>query len=177
VDRTSISTPGRPGADGICGANRLDMAEKQKSMSTILRLVGAIVLLVGAVIAAVAAYGWVSAPAVTSADSVQVGGWFSHQWSIRWRLSSAVLILIGLSTAFAGIALILRRAWGFLLLATASMVAAVFPWLLQAAGMLHFTFEVPRAGETLICVAVAACSAAAYFLFRGPRFSHDGVSD
>ena len=78
-----------------------------------------------------------------------------------------MLIVIGLSVASSGIALRLRRLWGFLLLAAASMVTAMFPWLLQVSGTLRFAFEVPRVGETVICAAVAACSIAAYFLFRG----------
>jgi hypothetical protein len=146
-------------------------------MSTILRSIGAVVVLVGALIATFAALGWMNTPSVAPNDSAQVDGWVSQQWSTRWRLSSAVLIVIGLSIASAGIALSLRRAWGFLLLATASMVTAAFPWLLQVAGTLHFAFEVPRAGETMTCVAVTFCSVAAYFLFRGRRLSHDGGSD
>lgn len=146
-------------------------------MSTILRPIGAVVFLVGAVMAMLAAWGWMSTPSLASNDSAELASWVSQQWSTRWKLSSAVLIVIGVSTASAGIALILRRAWGFLLLATASMVTAAFPWLLQTAGTLQFAFEVPRAGETLICVAVAACSVAAYSLFLGPRSCHDGGSD
>lgn len=146
-------------------------------MSTIFRSIGVVVFLVGTVMATFAVWGLMSVPSVASSDSAQVAGWVSQQWSIRWRLSSVVLIVIGLSTACAGVALGLRRAWGFLLLATASMVAAAFPWLLQVAGTLHFSFEVPRTGETMICVAVTACSVAAYFLFRGRRFSRDGGSE
>jgi len=141
-------------------------------MSGILRPIGATVLVVGAVMAALAVYGWVSAPSITSSDSV--GSWLTQQGSTRWRLSSAMLVLIGLATAFAGIALSRRRAWGFLLLATASMVAGVFPWILQTTAALRFAFEVPRRGETFACVAVAACSVAAYFFFRASGRRRDG---
>ena len=130
-----------------------------------LRLTGIAVFLLGGAIAAAAVWGWVSTPAMVS-GSFEVVPSDARDWSASWRLSSGLLVLIGLSAACAGAAIAWKKVWGFLLLSSAAAVAAVFPWVLQASGCLRYAFEEPSLNETAICVVVATCSVAAYFHVR-----------
>lgn len=141
----------------------------------VVRLTGAVVFLLGTVVAILAVWGLLNTASMVSNSFGEPGSMDAHQWSASWRLSSVMLILIGLSTAVAGIVVSMKRAWGLLLLAIAAAVTAVFPWVLLGAGSVRYAFELPRTGETAFCVIVAVCSIVAYFRYRRHWLGRDNT--
>jgi len=135
------------------------------------RIVGALLLVVGLFMAGAGIY----ALSVTHSIAAQlsVGGpaqgiaFDAIAWSTRWQLWSTTFLSIGVAVFIAGLALVRRRAWGLLLLATASGYAALFPWVLVRLGSVQYGFEVPSVRESIIIGSAALLSLLAFIRLRG----------
>jgi hypothetical protein len=78
-----------------------------------------------------------------------------HLWGIGITGSGALLVM-------AGTALASRRRWGFLLLTSLLMLAAIVPWALQAFHLARYPYERPNIAETLVYVLMSAMAAWGY---------------
>jgi hypothetical protein len=53
-------------------------------------------------------------------------------WASHFRLQSFAAMVLGALTLVGGVAVICRRAWGFIFVAASAVLAGLFPWLLKA---------------------------------------------
>jgi hypothetical protein len=130
-----------------------------------LRIVGILTMVVGAAVVACAIYAF----AVTPSMAENLALTDVDDWSLRWRLSSSVLGLIGALLVIAGLALVLRRSWGLLFVSAAATVVAVFPWVLELSGLTRYGFERAHLIETVVAAAIAVGAGTAYVHLMRPR--------
>ena len=87
-------------------------------------------------------------------------------WQRHWSVSTLTLAALGGGLVLGGIAIVLRKRWGFLVLGSTLLLSAAFPWTLRLAGISRYPFEKAGWVETAAMVALA-CSA--YFGFTAAR--------
>ena len=68
----------------------------------------------------------------------------------RWLINSGVLAIIALAIAAGGVVLVLKRWLGLLLIATATALWAMYPWLMQFHYDVLYGFESPNAIESVL---------------------------
>ncbi|HSF47718.1 MAG TPA: hypothetical protein VLA73_05085 [Burkholderiales bacterium] len=136
----------------------------------VLRIVGVISLLIGLTLIAVAVQGLSSTASMIEKlgpMAASSGVAFDPlDWSAHWTAAQLVLGGVGALTLAGGVTLILKRAWGLLLVSAAAAVAAVFPWALKLIGAARYTFEVPDVVQSTILGAIAVIASLTY-VFRG----------
>jgi len=133
------------------------------------RSFGAIAFLAGAAFVAMAIYAWLSTESMSSKAPMSAMEFDLDAWRTRWKLWSAIAILIGSFTAIGGGAIILRRSWGFLLISLAAVLFGVFPWCLKALDLTKYAFELPRVLETAVCLAIAVSMILAFATWTTDR--------
>jgi hypothetical protein len=132
-----------------------------------LRIVGILTLIAGAAIATYAIYAFVATPSM--AENLALTKVDLADWSLRWRLSSSVVGLVGGLLVIAGLALLLRRSWGLILVCAAATVVAVFPWVLELSGLARYGFERAHLIETVVAAAIGLGAVTAYVHLIRPR--------
>ena len=83
-------------------------------------------------------------------------------WLLHWHIWGAVTAFFALLGLVAGLALFFRKRWSLVLLATASVSAVLFHWLLAATTQLSYPFEKPHFVPALLLVVLALVSASLY---------------
>ena len=131
-----------------------------------LRIVGVISLLIGGTLIAIAIYGLSSTASMIEKlgpMAASSGVAFDPlNWSAHWTASNLVFGGAGILTLAGGITLMLRKAWGLLLIAAAAAVTGAFPWVLRFVGVARYTFEAPEVIESLILGTIALVASLAY---------------
>jgi hypothetical protein len=76
-------------------------------------------------------------------------------WQRHWELSSLTTAAAGGALVLGGIAIALRKRWGFLILGSTLVLTAAFPWMLKIVGMSRYPYETVGWVETLVLLTLA----------------------
>jgi hypothetical protein len=90
----------------------------------------------------------------------------ASDWSLHWRVSSVLIVVLGVMLVAAGVALFRRRRSGFALLLCVAATTALLPWLLYIVGFSRYAFEQPTVLESAVSLAVAVTAFIAYRRFK-----------
>lgn len=124
------------------------------------RIVGVLSILAGVVAVAVGAWGWAETESMAAFPAPPP--FYPKLWSLHWRVSSLIIVGLGLALLVAGAALLKSKRWGFVLLSVTVISAAFVPWLFSFSGFSVYSFEQPSVFESCILVAVGVCALVAY---------------
>lgn len=124
----------------------------------LIRVLGAFVFLLALAVLFLSVTGNTEEVASAYAASAAVAGtpFDSADWLHHRRVYDALLALPALASVLSGFALMLKRRWGLLLLASALLFLAVIPWVMLAGGQIAYAFEAPGWIESVILAALAA---------------------
>jgi hypothetical protein len=90
----------------------------------------------------------------------------ASDWSLHWRVSSVLIIVLGVGSLAAGGAMFRRRRLGFALLLCVAVTIALVPRLLYVVGFSRYAFEQPGVLESVVSLAVAVSAFIAYRRFE-----------
>jgi hypothetical protein len=139
----------------------------------LLRIAGIMFIVVGATLSALGTHGVIHGPfmAEFSEGLAKSRGlpFDRSTWLLHWRASGLALACTGAIVGLGGIALVLQKRWGLLLLATVFFLAATAPWVTQWFGLVRYRFERPGSVETIVLLAFALLSAWGYFMRHEDR--------
>ena len=99
--------------------------------------------------------------------SLQLGQGFDPcDWQKHWYLASVTIAAIGSALALGGTLVALHRRWGLLIVGSAILLTATYPWALKVAGFNRYPYENPDWVETLVLIGLAC---AAFYGFIAAR--------
>ncbi len=129
------------------------------------RVAGRGLVLLGLIVGAFALSAWLHTDAMAHVYNEFSGTEALHgavfkpgQWSSHWRLVNLVLLGIGCSIAASGVAVMLNKPWGYLLLFSSFVFAGTYPIIMRIAGYSQYRWEGGslRGGLPYMAVALAA---------------------
>jgi len=137
----------------------------------VLRVIGVLALVVGLAAFVLSCYGLFEGPDF----SRNLASWWKTQgvfldsshFQFRWMIAMAIYGGTGIVLGGGGVALLLGRRWGLLVISVVAIVTSVYPWILQVLGLTRYGFESAGAGDTVALIAVASAAAAIYVWSRG----------
>ena len=126
-----------------------------------------LIAVISCAVAALGAWGLTSGQRYAALLSLRDAPIASHfdvsDWAAHWRLSSAVVVALGLTGVAAGVALMRRKRWAFVLLAVAALATVAFSIIGAAAGYSRYDFEEPLRFHNVLLLLVAAWGLFYYF--------------
>ena len=137
------------------------------------RVFGLLIALVGFAAFAFGGYGYLdtdsTAKYYAESASRQSMAFDVFDWSIHWKVYSAIFSLAGLIVFVSGVVMALRRKWGLLVLAIGLAFTAMCPWALAALGWIRYGYEKPGAGESAFFAVLALTAVLAFGFGRQRR--------
>jgi hypothetical protein len=136
-----------------------------------LRIIGIALLIAGVVLASLGVFGALRGPASAAIAeamlrSVESPGFSFYSWLDRWKLWGVGIACAGAAISIGGIALVLGKRWGLLVVAFTLFVAALVPWIVQALRLARYPFESAEMPESIVCLALSTIAVWIYFHLR-----------
>ena len=120
------------------------------------RVAGCGLVLLGLIVGAFALSAWLHTDAMAHVYNEFSGTEALHgavfkpgQWSSHWRLVNLVLLGIGCSIAASGVAVMLNKPWGYLLLFSSFVFAGTYPIIMRIAGYSQYRWEGRKSSRRL----------------------------
>jgi hypothetical protein len=112
------------------------------------RITGGLLVAIGLLIGVVGLYGWMHTDVMARmfSEFSEVGAFHGAVfkpalWSSHWRLANLVIAGMGCSTAVAGLMLMLKKPWGYLVLFGTFVFAGTYPLILRMSGYAQYKWE------------------------------------
>ena len=85
-----------------------------------------------------------------------------RHWALHWKISSILIVAIGVALTVAGSAIFRLKRWGFVVLMFAAAVTAILLWAFTIVGFSQYAFEQPTVLESAVSLAVGIAAFVAY---------------
>ena len=133
------------------------------------RITGGLLIAIGLLIGVVGLYEWMHTDTMarmlsefSEAGAFRGTVFKPALWASHWRLANLVIAGMGCSTAVAGLMVMLKKPWGYLVLFGTFVFAGTYPLILRMSSYAQYKWEGGSIRGGLPCVAVALMALLVY---------------